>query len=69
MVKSKHPDEFRLSTGRIFYANCHIIGLSPDGRHPREGYDGGIDTSDWTSVEKKELAEYMIALWKKWAGI
>jgi hypothetical protein len=46
-------DHYRLSTGRVIYANGGIIGLAPEGnaRDTREwrdgvseGYDGGIMT-------------------------
>lgn len=73
-----------LSTGRAFYANCGVIGISGEEveRDPedavivREGFDGDIriaeskwadDTSeDWTPDERRELADYMIALWQRW---
>lgn len=28
-----------------------------------------FDGKAWTSEEKKEIAEYLINLWKEWAGI
>lgn len=75
-------DRFRLSTGREFYANCGIVGMSPsyadrDGDYTDtlpEGYDGGITINDkwsepesyWTGAEQHELADYMIALWERW---
>lgn len=72
MDKSEKRDWFRLSSGREFYANCHIIGLvkEHDGQFEvHEGYDGSIDLKsygddpDWTPAECAELADYMIALW------
>lgn len=69
-------DGYVLSTGREFYANNGIIGLSPEfGRGAlAEGYDGGIlcepncwnEAQQWTAAERTELADYMIALWMKW---
>jgi hypothetical protein len=65
-----------LSTGRSFYANNEIIGIDPD-LQTYTGYDGILLTStiwddpldDWSPKEKKELALYMIDLWKKFGGI
>lgn len=47
---------YRLSTGREFAANCHVIGMSPqhgarlncdeDGVTLPEGWDGGITVTD-----------------------
>jgi hypothetical protein len=76
------PDRYRLSTGREFYANRGIVGMSPQfaDRHQEyndcvpEGYDGSICVNDrwsepeeyWTGAEQHELADYMIALWQRW---
>jgi hypothetical protein len=66
---------YTLSTGRSFYANGEIIGIDPD-LQTYTGYDGTLNTStlwdpldDWSPEEKKELALYMIDLWKKFGGI
>lgn len=76
-MKIVSRDEYELSSGRRFYANCLIIGLNP-GLETCEGYDGDIHTGDswqgpdlpwgggWTTDEKRELAEFMIALWTKY---
>jgi hypothetical protein len=59
-------DNYELSTGRTFYANNGLIGLtSVDDPACRvsEGYDGGVDVELWTAAERAELADYMIALW------
>jgi len=68
--KEGERDEFVLSSGRQFYANCGIIGLSPHDDHVHEGYDGPVwmdmDDDTWTPEEKRELATYMIALWMRW---
>jgi hypothetical protein len=66
-------DEYRLTSGRTFYANNGIIGIGPDcGRHGlSEGYDGGIvidcdwdeDFVPWTLDERAELADEMIRRW------
>lgn len=72
-------DWYELSTGRRFYANCGIIGISSDDASPStkqlsHGYDGGIDVAcgwqpedDWTIDERRELGEFMAALWSEWA--
>lgn len=60
-------DTFKLSTGRTFYANNGLIGISPLGADAAvrvsEGYDGGVHVDEWTAAERRELADYMIALW------
>jgi len=72
-------DHYRLSTGRMFYANGGIIGLSPEHttRSVSEGYDGAIYMGDehdepedrWTPAERQELAAYMVALWTRWGQL
>lgn len=68
-------DKVIFSTGKEKYANCGIIGLSPE-MTISEGYDGGfhsqreswMDDEDFdglTKAEQIELAEYMIAAWMK----
>jgi hypothetical protein len=37
-------DHYTLSTGRRFYANGGILGLSPESGVLCEGYDGNIET-------------------------
>lgn len=71
-------DGYRLSTGREFYANRGIVGLSDsDDENVTEGYDGGIDMdasgegqewgqSAWSEAERHELADYMIEKWTRW---
>lgn len=74
---------FKLSTGKEFYANRSILGLSPELGEYRnrlyitEGYDGGVaedrapseysENPPFTSEERHEIAEYMAALWRQWA--
>ncbi len=58
------------STGRTFRANCDIIGLAPD-LQVYDGFDGTpfIDANTYvqtfTPEERRELADYMIALWMR----
>jgi hypothetical protein len=66
------------STGIKQYANCGIIGLSPD-----LGVTGGYDDSSISRVwegkkeeerelnkrEREELADYMISLWQKYKTV
>jgi hypothetical protein len=66
-------NEYRLSSGRTFYANNGIIGIGPDcgANGLSEGYDGGIpvacdwdeDFQPWTPTERGELADEMIRRW------
>jgi len=69
-------NNFELSTGRRFSANCEYIGIARrSGQWSiSEGYDGHIyvdagwsedDADRWTPAEKAELADYMIALWQE----
>jgi ABC-type lipoprotein release transport system permease subunit len=68
-------DKVIFSNGTEKYANNGIIGLSPH-MTVSEGYDGGfhqpredwMDDEDFNGLSKKEqieLANYMIAAWKK----
>jgi len=62
-------DSYTLSTGRKFYANHGILGISPGEGFDEEyfgcseGYDGSVSTRDWTPEERRELADAMIAVW------
>lgn len=74
IVKNKWGDDFELSTGKIFSANCGFLGINPD-LEISEGYDGHLFMEHQGARtrlkpnEKKEIAEFVIELWKKWAGI
>jgi len=58
---------FILTSGKIIDANCGIIGIAPN-LQISEGYDGRI-YDFFTAKEKKEIAEYMIGLWKNYGEI
>ena len=63
---------FILSTGKEFYANCNIIGINITELgelYISEGYDGGIDDGEFTKEERREVADYMIDLWKRFKHI
>jgi len=62
----RFKEEFILSTGKVFRANRAIIGLGQlYGQWELcEGYDG-VYYDEFTEAEIKEIAEYMISLWKK----
>lgn len=60
-------DDVTLSTGRTIYANRGIFGLTPDGELT-EGCDGGVD-ANLAPAERREIAEMMIARWRKFGGI
>lgn len=67
-MKFDHRDEnFTLSTGKRFYANCGILGLGP-GLDVSHGYDAGLwhgDYARFTPAEQAEICDYMIALWQE----
>ena len=62
---------YTLSTGRKFYANCGIIGMSRFKKDEfgkftlslSEGYDGGISADDFSTREQMEIANYIIWQW------
>lgn len=65
-------DNILLPSGREFYANCGIVGISAEGE-VTEGYDGGVPGADgdsldgydnWSPVECRELADLMITRWQ-----
>lgn len=76
MKFNNKESEYELSTGRKFYANNGIIGLS--GRLIlKEGYDGSVEyehyeldneTSIFTKKEKREIADFMIELFNQWVN-
>jgi hypothetical protein len=71
-------NNYRLSSGREFYANNGIVGISSE-LDVSEGYDGGITIeglpnfpsgwiqTPWTCAELCDFADYMIELWEKFA--
>ena len=70
---------FRLTSGKEFYANGGILGLSPTSLDLCEGYDGIVEMVGpnekpypdaevvFTDAERQEIADYMISLWRAWA--
>ena len=71
MIETK--DGFRLTTGKEFYANGSILGLSPTSLDLCEGYDGIVEMDGaepegrFTDAERQEIANYMISVWRAWA--
>ena len=69
-------DYYVLSTGKKFYANLGIIGMSPELDCIYDGYDGRVTTPirlhDWnpslTPKEQVEVASYMVNLWLAYAS-
>lgn len=70
-------DTYRISTGKEFYANRGILGLNIEedkvfGSYLYDGYDGfnwtdgSKNSLELTQEERKEIADYMINLWKQW---
>ena len=66
MKYEEAEDVLELSSGKRLFANRGILGISPAGEIS-EGYDGGV-YDEFTPEERAELAEYMIGLWRQWAG-
>lgn len=77
MILDEENDDFILSSGEKMYANELILGISEkDGSiSVTGGYDQLIQNDSYCEVrdggltkeEKKEIAEYVISLWNKWA--
>jgi len=68
VLKNGWDTEYLFTSGRKFYAHGHIVGIAPD-LGINEGYDSGIDDEDFTEEDKKELALFMIELWKEYARL
>lgn len=73
-MKSEGSYKLRFeSTGRVVSANNGIVGLNEKLEEVFEGYDGSIEhyykppEERLTPEERRELADYMIALWNKYA--
>lgn len=61
---------YTLSNGREIDANCGFIGINSEGELS-EGYDGHLcfgdsDRGKLNAAERKEIADFMIALWVEW---
>lgn len=66
----------KLSSGREIRANLGILGLDGlDSDNLYDGYDGMVwqEGSDWedpfTEAERREIAELMVARWKRWGRL
>ncbi len=64
-----------LSTDKRIYTNAGIVGIGEE-LEPHHGYDGSIDVVDWLArrlvlshIERRELADYAISLWQKFAEL
>lgn len=75
-LEEANGDYFVMDSGRRFYANNGILGIGvyldecDDYRSiitVSGGYDGGVNTRDFTPAERQELAEYVTDLWRKFA--
>ena len=76
--RPEDSDIIILSNGREIYANGGIIGIN-ESLEIYGGYDQGIILTDfghdlgpkvtWNKAERKELAEYVISLWQKFAAL
>lgn len=73
-VNTATESVIQLPSGRSFYANCGIVGISPNG-DVTQGYDGSFGSDGWgdnaalTAEERRELATIMIGHWIKWGDI
>ncbi len=68
MTEKYDGDDLLLSSGLGIYANERIIGINDQGR-VSGGYDQGVDTDQMTDADRRELAEIVIARWKKFGGV
>lgn len=60
---------YTLSTGTEVDAHRGILGLSAgENGEVFSGYDGRVFTDGLTVAERREIAEYMSALWMAWAA-
>jgi hypothetical protein len=65
---------YTLSSGRKFYANNGVIGMSEFVEDEdfgwmldlSEGYDGGINTDEFSKEELLEIADFMILQWQRY---
>lgn len=76
MIWDEKEDGYRLSTGKVLYPNLGILGIAP--KDP-EAYSyesfpiyGGYDQQEgnisaYTVEERREIADFVIALWEDWA--
>jgi len=73
-MKRINEDSYLLSTGKEISPKCGIIGLKEvSGFGIFEGYDGqlniedkeGLFQHDITKEEAKEIALYMVEMWKR----
>lgn len=71
-----------LSSGRVLEPNCGIVGITADFEADDFAVYGGFDQAitpapgwealdgpPWTLEERREVAEAMIAIWKRFGGI
>ena len=64
---------FILSTGRTFYAFGSMLGLREEATSLTYGWDGTVHLDDddldaeFTPLERREIAVYMISLWASWS--
>lgn len=67
-MKRADDTHYELSTGRKLYAYDGVIGLSPGKQELFEGWDGWLGETGGrlTDAEKREIAEFMIAEWRRW---
>lgn len=66
-VEYNGHDYYKLSSGKLIYANHGILGLSSE-CNLYEGYDGSFLHESWSREDRVEVAEMMIERWKKWAA-
>ena len=66
-------DKITMSDGTTYYANMGILGIADD-LEITYGYDGSLHYEGWgfeddapvKADHRREMAEYMIALWTRW---
>lgn len=76
MKFDKKSQNYTLSTGKSFYANCGMLSLS-ENLFLHNGYDGETENQwsfkdnepppeTFTKEEKREIANFIIAQFNKW---
>lgn len=54
-------------TGRKVYAEFGVLGLCPNTNKVHHGFEGSFvpHSGNLTGPEKREIADYMVKLWKR----
>lgn len=67
MIYDAQEDALTFSSGRKLCPLYRAIGIQPDTLNPMYGYDGDLgefQKEKLTSDERRELADFMVELWR-----